>query len=65
MLITLDELAKLKVDNHLVWDKDNNVAIDFVATCANIRAKVFNIPQKSRSEIKCRLNKDSLAAISI
>lgn len=62
--ITLDELAKLKVDDHLVWDKDNYVVIDFVAACANIRAKIFNIPQKSRFEIKCKFNRDSSVTIS-
>ncbi|XP_031628834.1 SUMO-activating enzyme subunit 2 [Contarinia nasturtii] len=46
------EFTKLAVDDHLVWDKDDKPAMDFVAACANVRAKIFNIPQKSRFEIK-------------
>lgn len=49
------EFSKLAVDDHLVWDKDDKAAMDFVAACANVRAKIFNIPQKSRFEIKCEL----------
>lgn len=43
----------LKEGDHLVWDKDNRFAMDFVAACANIRSKVFGIAQKSRFDIKC------------
>ncbi|XP_035912802.1 SUMO-activating enzyme subunit 2 [Anopheles stephensi] len=45
-------LAKLPDGDHLVWDKDDKEAMDFVAACANIRAQIFNIPRKSRFEIK-------------
>jgi len=38
--------------DHLVWDKDDEDAMDFVAACANIRAFVYNIPQKTRFDIK-------------
>ncbi|EZA54639.1 hypothetical protein DMN91_007233 [Ooceraea biroi] len=38
--------------NHLVWDKDDQHAMDFVAACANIRAHIFGIPQKTRFDIK-------------
>ncbi|XP_075978519.1 ubiquitin-like activating enzyme 2 [Anticarsia gemmatalis] len=38
--------------DHLVWDKDEKSAMDFVTACANIRAHIFNIPLKSRFEIK-------------
>lgn len=38
--------------DHLVWDKDDEAAMDFVASCANIRAYVYNIPQKTRFDIK-------------
>ena len=38
--------------DHLVWDKDDEAAMDFVAACANIRAFVYNIPQKTRFDIK-------------
>uniref|UniRef100_A0A182WFG0 SUMO-activating enzyme subunit n=1 Tax=Anopheles minimus TaxID=112268 RepID=A0A182WFG0_9DIPT len=48
------ELAftKLPDGDHLVWDKDDKDAMDFVAACANIRAHIFDIPRKSRFEIK-------------
>jgi ubiquitin-like 1-activating enzyme E1 B len=36
----------------LVWDKDDESAMDFVASCANIRAYIFGIAQKSRFDIK-------------
>jgi len=38
--------------DHLVWDKDDEAAMDFVAACANIRAYVYKIPQKTRFDIK-------------
>ncbi|XP_034831088.1 SUMO-activating enzyme subunit 2 [Maniola hyperantus] len=38
--------------DHLVWDKDEKSAMDFVTACANIRAHIFNIPLNSRFEIK-------------
>lgn len=47
------EFRKLAEDDNLVWDKDDKAAMDFVAACANVRAMIFNIPQKSRFEIKC------------
>lgn len=50
------EFSKLAVDDHLVWDKDDKAAMDFVAACANVRARIFRIPQKSRFEIKCEWN---------
>nr|XP_014085145.2 SUMO-activating enzyme subunit 2 [Bactrocera oleae] len=36
----------------LVWDKDDQPAMDFVAACANIRAYIFEIGRKSRFEVK-------------
>ncbi|XP_030371975.1 SUMO-activating enzyme subunit 2 [Scaptodrosophila lebanonensis] len=44
----------LKLDNNdsLVWDKDDQAAMDFVAACANVRSHIFNIERKSRFEIK-------------
>nr|XP_050852792.1 SUMO-activating enzyme subunit 2 isoform X2 [Vespula vulgaris] len=39
-------------NNHLIWDKDDQHAMDFVAACANIRAYIFGIPQKTRFDIK-------------
>lgn len=47
-------LQSLKEDDHLVWDKDDKNAMDFVASCANIRAHIFSIPQKTRFDIKCK-----------
>lgn len=46
------DFEKLAEGDHLVWDKDDKHAMDFVAACANIRAQIFNIPRKSRFEIK-------------
>lgn len=43
----------LGADDHLVWDKDDDSAMDFVTACANIRAHVFGIAQKTRFDIKC------------
>lgn len=45
------ELASKKF---LLWDKDDKPAMDFVAACANIRAYIFSIPQKSKFAIKCK-----------
>ncbi|XP_018322684.1 SUMO-activating enzyme subunit 2 isoform X3 [Agrilus planipennis] len=44
--------AELKGNKFLVWDKDDQDAMDFVTACANIRAHIFSIPQKSRFDIK-------------
>lgn len=46
------DIEKLEENDHLVWDKDDKSAMDFVAACANIRSKIFNIPVKSRFDIK-------------
>ncbi|XP_063535377.1 SUMO-activating enzyme subunit 2 [Cydia strobilella] len=46
------ELASRPAGDHLVWDKDDKSAMDFVTACANVRAHIFNIPTKSRFEIK-------------
>lgn len=47
-----EQAAKLVGDDHMVWDKDDYDAMDFVAACANIRSNIFSIPQKSRFDIK-------------
>jgi ubiquitin-like 1-activating enzyme E1 B len=47
-----DQIAKLKEGDHLVWDKDDQDAMDFVTACANVRSMIFSIPQKSRFDIK-------------
>ncbi|KAH8365767.1 hypothetical protein KR093_004241 [Drosophila rubida] len=43
---------KLKDNDTLVWDKDDQPAMDFVAACANVRSHIFDIERKSRFEIK-------------
>ncbi|CAD7004598.1 unnamed protein product [Ceratitis capitata] len=43
---------KLGEGETLVWDKDDQPAMDFVAACANIRAYIFEIGRKSRFEVK-------------
>jgi len=58
-------LQSLKDDDHLVWDKDDKNAMDFVASCANIRAHIFGIPQKTRFDIKCKYNLTHLAVIQL
>lgn len=50
----LKNLQEKSPNNHLVWDKDDQNSMDFVAACANIRAYIFGIPQKTRFDIKCR-----------
>ncbi|KAG5325054.1 SAE2 enzyme, partial [Acromyrmex heyeri] len=49
---TLKSSQEKSPGNHLVWDKDDQHAMDFIAACANIRAHIFGIPQKSRFDIK-------------
>ncbi|XP_071565776.1 SUMO-activating enzyme subunit 2 [Temnothorax nylanderi] len=49
---TLKSSQEKSPGNHLVWDKDDQHSMDFVAACANIRAHIFGIPQKSRFDIK-------------
>ena len=48
----LDRFSKLEKDDHLVWNKDDKDTLDFVASCANIRANIFSIIKKSRFDIK-------------
>uniref|UniRef100_A0A1A9W1J3 THIF-type NAD/FAD binding fold domain-containing protein n=1 Tax=Glossina brevipalpis TaxID=37001 RepID=A0A1A9W1J3_9MUSC len=45
-------VEKLNEGDFLVWDKDDQPAIDFVAACANVRAYIFEIARKSRFEVK-------------
>ncbi|XP_075160040.1 ubiquitin-like activating enzyme 2 [Haematobia irritans] len=45
-------LEKLEEGDSLVWDKDDQPAMDFVAACANIRGYIFDIMRKSRFEVK-------------
>ncbi|XP_015516725.1 SUMO-activating enzyme subunit 2 [Neodiprion lecontei] len=48
----LAERQKKCPSDHLIWDKDDQSAMDFVAACANIRAYIFGIAQKNRFDIK-------------
>ncbi|CAL8069551.1 unnamed protein product [Orchesella dallaii] len=36
----------------LIWDKDDDVAMDFITACSNIRSFIFGIYPKSRFDIK-------------
>ncbi|KFM64473.1 SUMO-activating enzyme subunit 2, partial [Stegodyphus mimosarum] len=36
----------------LTWDKDDEHCMDFVASCSNLRAYCFHIPQQSKFDIK-------------
>lgn len=47
-----EEVAKKGEEGFLVWDKDDLPALNFVTACANIRMHIFNIPQKTRFEVK-------------
>ena len=38
----------------LYWDKDDEDAMNFVASAANLRCFIFSIGIKSKFEIKCR-----------
>lgn len=53
-----DTISVLKKEltgkDFLMWDKDDQPAMDFVTACANIRAHIFAIPMKSRFAIKCK-----------
>jgi ubiquitin-like 1-activating enzyme E1 B len=43
---------RMKESGDLVWDKDDDSAMDFVTACANIRAAVFGIGRKTRFDVK-------------
>ncbi|XP_074646396.1 SUMO-activating enzyme subunit 2-like [Tubulanus polymorphus] len=45
-------LTKQGENGMLVWDKDDEPAMDFVTAAANIRAHIFGIPTKTRFDIK-------------
>lgn len=47
-----EQALKLKEGDHMVWDKDDQDAMDFVTACANVRSMIFSIPQKSRFDVK-------------
>jgi ubiquitin-like 1-activating enzyme E1 B len=45
-----DKLAKK--GDFLVWDKDDDASLDFVVSASNIRSHIFDIPRKSRFDVK-------------
>ena len=47
----LKEELMLKGD-FLVWDKDDDASLDFVVSASNVRAHIFDIPRKSRFDVK-------------
>ncbi len=49
----LDETAASGCDNPILyWDKDDEDAMNFVASAANLRCYIFSIPVRSKFEIK-------------
>ncbi|KAN0006591.1 hypothetical protein ACTFIU_003305 [Dictyostelium citrinum] len=56
--VFLDCLEKLKQQfdesnsKPMTWDKDDELALSFVCSASNIRSKIFNIPMKSRFDVK-------------
>ncbi|CAG0888768.1 unnamed protein product [Cyprideis torosa] len=47
-----DRYRALPEGDFLVWDKDDDAAMDFVCACANLRAYIFGIAMKSRFDVK-------------
>jgi ubiquitin-like 1-activating enzyme E1 B len=50
----LQEAQAKKSDAILTFDKDDDDALEFVAAAANLRAKIFDIQQKTLFEVKCK-----------
>jgi ubiquitin-like 1-activating enzyme E1 B len=50
--ILKEKLSKEK-DEAIIWDKDDDPAMDFLTACSNIRSFIFGIDQKSRFDTKC------------
>lgn len=42
--------------NILVFDKDDDDAMDFVTSASNLRSTIFKIERKSRFDVKCGLS---------
>ncbi|VDM42807.1 unnamed protein product [Toxocara canis] len=47
-----DLSARVKDDSVLVWDKDDDASVRFVAACGNLRAHIFDISMKTLFDIK-------------
>lgn len=43
---------RLKTDQYLVWDKDDEAALDFVTAVSNLRSLCFHIERKSKFDVK-------------
>ncbi|XP_054160910.1 SUMO-activating enzyme subunit 2-like isoform X2 [Oppia nitens] len=43
---------RLKTENFLVWDKDDEPALDFVTAVSNLRSFCFHISRKSKFDVK-------------
>lgn len=43
---------RMKNEGYLSWDKDDELALDFVVAASNLRSKCFNIDRKSPFDIK-------------
>lgn len=52
--MNIPSIQGLPEGDDLVWDKDDKDSMDFVTACANIRAHIFGIPQKTRFDVKCK-----------
>lgn len=49
---TINLTKRLGSEQVIDFDKDDQDALDFVATASNIRSLIFNIPQKTEFEVK-------------
>lgn len=50
---TVEKLyQRMKTDGYLQWDKDDEVALNFVVAASNLRSKCFNIERKSPFDVK-------------
>jgi ubiquitin-like 1-activating enzyme E1 B len=43
---------RLKTENFLVWDKDDETALNFVTSVSNLRSHCFHIERKSKFDVK-------------
>jgi ubiquitin-like 1-activating enzyme E1 B len=43
-------------NNVLIFDKDDDDAMDFVTAASNLRSIIFKIERKSRFDVKCKLS---------
>eukprot|EP01132_Coremiostelium_polycephalum_P004882 gene4882-6090_t len=54
--VFLDQLKKLhernQKDGALTWDKDDEMALNFCVSASNIRSYIFDIPLKSKFDVK-------------